>query len=185
MRRSAKCMILLDLHRLCCVVNRKHTGPWFNWYIVGFCLAFLPGQTRRAEREKARKRYLCRHRHKYLFHAKASYIFCLAFFTQVDYTVVTFISKGLRYLSADKKCSYFSNRECEYFPCHPGAAPENFNCLFCWCPLYLLGPRCGGNFVIRPDGRKDCTGCLYPHQRESYGEIVCRYSEIAEAMPSE
>ena len=95
----------------------------------------------------------------------------------------TTFGKGLRHLAADKKCSYFSHRECEYFPCHPGADPENFNCLFCYCPLYLLGPRCGGSFVIRPDGRKDCSGCLYPHRRESYEEIVRRYGEIAEAMP--
>lgn len=86
-------------------------------------------------------------------------------------------------MTADKKYSYFSHRECEYFPCHPGADPENFNCLFCYCPLYLLGPRCGGCFVIRPDGRKDCRDCLYPHRRESYEEIVRRYGEIAEAMP--
>ena len=24
---------------------------------------------------------------------------------------------------------FFCNRECEYFPCHPGADPEHFNCL--------------------------------------------------------
>lgn len=91
--------------------------------------------------------------------------------------------KGLKRLNAGKEHSYFSHRGCEYFPCHPEADPENFNCLFCYCPLYLLGPRCGGNFVIRPGGRKDCSGCLYPHQRESYEEIVRRYGEIAEAMP--
>lgn len=39
----------------------------------------------------------------------------------------------------DKHYAYFSNRECEYFPCHKGADPENFNCLFCYCPLYVLG----------------------------------------------
>ena len=27
-------------------------------------------------------------------------------------------------MAADKKSSYFSHRECEYFPCHPGADPE-------------------------------------------------------------
>ena len=26
-------------------------------------------------------------------------------------------------------CRFFANRECEYFPCHPGADPERFNCL--------------------------------------------------------
>ena len=45
-----------------------------------------------------------------------------------------------------KHYSYFSNKECEYFPCHKGADPENFNCLFCYCPLYALGDKCGGNF---------------------------------------
>ncbi|MBQ1818177.1 MAG: hypothetical protein II124_06030, partial [Clostridia bacterium] len=30
-------------------------------------------------------------------------------------------------------CKYFQNRECEYFPCHEGADPEFFNCLFCYC----------------------------------------------------
>lgn len=56
--------------------------------------------------------------------------------------------------------AFFCNRECEYFPCHPGADPENFNCLFCYCPLYLLGDRCGGNFRYRKNGVKDCTNCL-------------------------
>ncbi|MFR8332106.1 MAG: cysteine-rich small domain-containing protein [Oscillospiraceae bacterium] len=26
-------------------------------------------------------------------------------------------------------------------PCHPGADPETFSCLFCCCPLYALGDR--------------------------------------------
>ena len=33
---------------------------------------------------------------------------------------------------------FFQNRECEYFPCHQGADPETFSCLFCYCPLYTL-----------------------------------------------
>ena len=41
---------------------------------------------------------------------------------------------------------FFQNKECEYYPCHPGANPETFSCLFCYCPLYALGDRCGGNF---------------------------------------
>ena len=86
-------------------------------------------------------------------------------------------------MKEDKKCAYFSHRECEYFPCHLGADPENFGCLFCYCPLYLLGDRCGGSFVIHSDGRKDCSGCLYPHRRENYEEILGRYDEITKAMP--
>ena len=74
----------------------------------------------------------------------------------------------------DQKYMFFSHRECEYFPFHPGADPENFNCLFCYCPLYPLGEGCGGSFAVLPDGRKDCSGCLYPHMREHYGEILRR-----------
>lgn len=82
----------------------------------------------------------------------------------------------------DRKYSYFSHRGCEFFPCHPGADPENFNCLFCYCPLYLLGPECGGSFTYLPDGRKDCTGCIYPHRRGSYEEIVRRLGERTESV---
>jgi len=37
-----------------------------------------------------------------------------------------------------KHYSYFSNKECEYFPCHKGADPENFNCLFCYCCMHWV-----------------------------------------------
>ena len=62
----------------------------------------------------------------------------------------------------NKHFSYIFNRECEYFPCHPGADPENFNCLFCYCPLYALGDSCGGVFTILPNGYKDCSLCMFP-----------------------
>nr|WP_269822669.1 cysteine-rich small domain-containing protein [[Clostridium] innocuum] len=78
---------------------------------------------------------------------------------------------------------YFSNWECEYFPCHKGADPKNFNCLFCYCPLYVLGDRCGGKFVYLPNGDKDCSRCLFPHLRENYGAITERYVEILTAIP--
>ncbi|MCC8082561.1 MAG: cysteine-rich small domain-containing protein [Lachnospiraceae bacterium] len=83
-----------------------------------------------------------------------------------------------------KKYSYFAHRDCEYFPCHREADPDNFNCLFCYCPLYLLGDKCGGQFVYLRNGRKDCSYCLYPHLRENYEDITMRYREIAAAMPS-
>ena len=54
--------------------------------------------------------------------------------------------------------SYFAHKECEYFPCHKGADPENFNCLFCYCPLYALG--------------------LFPHRRENYQRVIARYKDI-------
>ena len=53
-----------------------------------------------------------------------------------------------------KHYAFFSNKECEYFPCHAGADPENFNCLFCYCPLYALGDKCGGNFRMTETGIK-------------------------------
>ena len=73
---------------------------------------------------------------------------------------------------------YFQNRDCEYFPCHAGADPENFNCLFCFCPLYALGERCGGGFCYTEKGAKDCSGCLFPHKRENYETICDRFAEI-------
>ena len=81
-----------------------------------------------------------------------------------------------------KHFAYFQNRECEFFPCHPGADPDNFNCLFCYCPLYMLGRDCGGGCTYLPNGLKDCTGCLFPHDRENYGLIMERFAEIAERM---
>ncbi len=67
---------------------------------------------------------------------------------------------------------FFQNKECEYFPCHQGADTESFSCLFCYCPLYALGDRCGGHFTYTEEGIKDCTNCLRPHKRENYEEIV-------------
>lgn len=78
--------------------------------------------------------------------------------------------------------NFFQNRECEYFPCHNGANPENFSCLFCYCPLYALGKKCGGNFKYSESGYKDCSNCLVPHRRENYDRIVGRFSEIAEMV---
>lgn len=77
---------------------------------------------------------------------------------------------------AEKHYDFFQNRLCEYYPCHPGADPETFSCLFCYCPLYALGDRCGGNFHYTPNGIKDCTHCLRPHIRENYSKILekCR-----------
>ncbi len=78
---------------------------------------------------------------------------------------------------------YFCNRECEYFPCHQTDGRDNFNCLFCYCPLYVLGEHCGGNFAFLPNGYKDCSYCVFPHLRENYSEITKRYREILAVMP--
>ena len=75
---------------------------------------------------------------------------------------------------------FFQNRECEYFPCHPGADKETFSCLFCYCPLYALGDRCGGCFTYTEKGIKDCSGCLIPHRRENYEKILEQLQQVIE-----
>ena len=47
-----------------------------------------------------------------------------------------------------------------------GVDPDDFNCLFCYCPLYALGEDCKGNFTYTVDGIKDCSNCNIPHHRE-------------------
>lgn len=76
--------------------------------------------------------------------------------------------------------SFFQNRACPYFPCHRGADQASFNCLFCYCPLYALGEGCGGSFTYTKTGRKDCTGCTFPHRRDAAERIRTRYPELAE-----
>lgn len=83
---------------------------------------------------------------------------------------------------SEKKYAFFQNRECEYFPCHKTDDPENFNCLFCYCPLYALGRKCGGNFRYTDKGIKDCSGCCFPHKRGNYDKVVSRYSDIVELI---
>ena len=71
----------------------------------------------------------------------------------------------------EKHYQFFQNRECEYFPCHSGVPEAEFNCLFCYCPLYFLNRACGGSCAFTQSGIKDCTGCTVPHQKNSY-EII-------------
>lgn len=76
--------------------------------------------------------------------------------------------------------AFFQNKQCEYFPCHKKADPENFNCLFCYCPLYALGDQCGGNFRYLENGIKDCSACLKPHRKENYQKIVDAMDKVLE-----
>lgn len=77
--------------------------------------------------------------------------------------------------------NYYKNTECEYFPCHKNAG-ENFNCMFCFCPLYPLGDKCGGDFEYIDGKVKNCSNCLIPHEENGYEHIskkLCEVSEIA------
>ena len=75
---------------------------------------------------------------------------------------------------------FFQNRGCEYFPCHDKADPQNFNCLFCYCPLYALGDKCGGAFTYTAQGIKDCSACLKPHRAENYDKILEKMGLVLE-----
>lgn len=77
--------------------------------------------------------------------------------------------------------SFFSNRACAHFPCHGGVEPDEFNCLFCYCPLYALGPDCGGDFRYNEKGYKVCTDCTRLHEGDAGVAFVLeRFPELAE-----
>ena len=77
---------------------------------------------------------------------------------------------------------FFQNRACEYFPCHKGIEDEEFNCLFCYCPLYLLGRDCGGQFEYLANGVKSCANCSIPHRAGGYAHVMKKYKLIAERI---
>ena len=85
-----------------------------------------------------------------------------------------------------KHYQFFQNKECEFFPCHTGVAEQDFNCLFCYCPLYALGERCGGGFRYTKSGVKNCSDCTLPHRGESGIHLVKeRFSELSDLARSE
>ena len=81
---------------------------------------------------------------------------------------------------SEKHYCFFQNRDCEFFPCHENVEESDFNCLFCYCPLYTLGEACGGGFVYTEKGVKSCEHCAFPHRRENYDEILRRFPELAQ-----
>jgi len=81
----------------------------------------------------------------------------------------------------DKSYFYFSHKECEFFPCHSEVDADRFNCIFCFCPLYCLGERCGGNYSYCGN-IKDCSQCILPHLEDSYGYIMSKFEQITESI---
>ena len=81
-------------------------------------------------------------------------------------------------MDKDERYRFYQHRQCEFFPCHSGVREDDFNCLFCYCPLYALGRRCGGQFTYMSQGVKDCSACTIPHRRESYDAVIARYGDI-------
>ena len=73
---------------------------------------------------------------------------------------------------------FFENKECKYFPCHEGV--DDFNCLFCYCPLYHL-ENCLGNPIYKEkEDRKIkvCKNCTFPHKPENYDVVVGRIKTV-------
>ena len=62
----------------------------------------------------------------------------------------------------------FTHKKCEFYPCHDlndFKHKDEFNCIFCNCPLYWL--ECPGTYAVIMDAdgvsRKDCSQCTLPH----------------------
>ncbi|HAE63077.1 MAG TPA: metal-binding protein [Eubacteriaceae bacterium] len=81
-----------------------------------------------------------------------------------------------------KHYRYFQNKECEYYPCHHIENEDKFNCLFCYCPLYALGDKCGGCFKYTDKGIKDCRNCSIPHDQENYEKIIEKLGELIDMV---
>lgn len=79
--------------------------------------------------------------------------------------------------SKTENFKFVQNKKCEYFPCHKKVKEENFNCLFCFCPLYMLGDKCGGNYILN-NGIKDCSNCIIPHSEGGYDYIMEKMEEV-------
>ena len=73
---------------------------------------------------------------------------------------------------------FFQHRNCEFFPCHKTNDEDNFNCLFCYCPLYAMGRDCGGAFKYTENGVKDCSACLIPHKKGNYDYMMKKIQEF-------
>ncbi len=68
---------------------------------------------------------------------------------------------------------FFQNNKCEYFPCHKNIEKNKFNCIFCFCPLYLLGINCEGEYKILENGIKSCECCKKVHYgSEAYDNVM-------------
>lgn len=75
-------------------------------------------------------------------------------------------------IARENGTTFFRNTSCTHFPCHEGVDPREFNCLFCYCPLYALGPACGGAFAYTKSGVKDCSACTRLHEGNNGAAIV-------------
>ncbi len=83
----------------------------------------------------------------------------------------------------DTKYKFFSHKDCEFYPCHKISEDEELNCLFCYCPLYALGDKCGGNYVYLENGIKDCSNCKLPHIKDKgYDYVMKKWENVQELI---
>ena len=82
-------------------------------------------------------------------------------------------------LYESKNYKFNQNSKCEFFPCHKEADEDKFNCLFCYCPLFMLGNECGGDFKTS-HGIKDCSQCTRPHEENGYEFIMSKIDLVIE-----
>jgi Zn-finger protein len=62
---------------------------------------------------------------------------------------------------------WFTNKDCEYYPCRDG----DINCLFCFAPCYHI-KDCPGNPRYLKNGIKDCSKCNYLHTEDGYDKLM-------------
>ncbi|QZE15796.1 cysteine-rich small domain-containing protein [Halosquirtibacter laminarini] len=72
---------------------------------------------------------------------------------------------------------FSQHKACEFFPCHKVKDDSTFNCLFCYCPLYMLKDQCGGSFKYT-NGVKDCSDCLLPHSPKAFDHVMSKMGDI-------
>lgn len=75
---------------------------------------------------------------------------------------------------------YFKNTSCKYFPCHKGMKTDDFNCLFCYCPMNSYEDCLGKpEYIVAKSGKrvKSCMNCTFPHEPEHYEKIIQFLSE--------
>ena len=66
--------------------------------------------------------------------------------------------------------NFYQNKDCRYYPCHKDVAEDEFNCLFCYCPLYFID--CEGDYKLLDNGMKDCMGCTKNHDKHSWKFVI-------------
>ena len=72
----------------------------------------------------------------------------------------------------ENSSKFFMNTDCQYFPCHD--REEDFNCLFCYCPMYTYKDCLGNPTYKESKGKiiKVCTKCSFPHDPDHYDAIM-------------